>query len=171
MRPVLVLMLGVPGAGKSTLGQALADALHAAYVSLDEIKEARYAAGLDRDDRFAMRLACEVMLAERCAAAPGPAVADLWVQPGRDDARACAWLNGQDRPVRQLICRVPADVALSRYRNRPRGGPHLRPDAETEERIRAAVTAIGPLGDWPWRDVDTSGAVDLADVALFCRTG
>lgn len=168
MQP-LVLLLGVPGAGKTSLGQELAPALSATLLSLDAIKEARFAAGLDRDDRFAMRLACEAELVSRAGAEPGPVVVDVWVEPGRDDDRITRWLDAQSRPVVQVICRVPADVAVARYLARPRSGPHLAADAATLERIRAAVEAIGPLGDWPTVEVDTTTSVALAPLRQTLR--
>jgi predicted kinase len=157
----LILVTGVPGAGKSTLARQLATSLDAALLSLDEIKESLYEAGAHLDDRMALRLAAEQELARRAAAEPRAVVVDIWVAPGRDEARTARWIGPLARPVVEVLCRVPAGVAVARYRSRRRAGPHLPPDADMLCRIETAAAAIAPQCLGPTVEVDTVGVVDV----------
>ena len=160
----VVLVTGVPGAGKSTLAAELAASLGAAVLSLDEIKESLFAEGDHKDDRSALRLAAEDVLARRIAADPGVVVVDIWVAPGRDEQRTAHWVGLLARPVVEVLCRVPAAVAVARYRCRRRGGPHLPADDDTVRRIEAAADAIIPLGLSTTIEVKTVGPVDVGRV-------
>lgn len=161
---LLVVVTGVPGAGKTTLGSALALALGARFLSLDAIKESLYA-GEERTQAPAeLRLNAERELGVQLAAADGPAVVDIWIAPDRDTERVTTLLQQQDRDVVELLCRVPADTAVARYVGRRRGWPHRAPDEPTLQRIREASDAIEPLGIGTCIEVDTSRPVDIDKV-------
>lgn len=165
----LVVVTGVPGSGKSTLAAGLAGRLGADLVSLDAIKEELYDAHAGVLDGFDLRLAAERDLARRLDLAGTTAVVDIWAQPGRDTERVVALLGSRGGPVVEVLCRVPADVAVARYVRRPRTGPHRPPDDETLQRIRDAVTVIAPLGVGPCVEVDTSVAVDIDGLVAAVR--
>jgi predicted kinase len=165
--PIVVVVTGVPGAGKSTLAQALAPALGAELLSLDALKESIFASGDHVDDRCALRFAAEAALRDRLLTATGSVVVDVWVAPDRDEWRIRPLLTVSARPVVELMCRVPAGIAVERYRLRTRSGPHRPADPETLERIRDAVAKIRPLELGRCIDVDTGGPVDLP--ALVAR--
>src|SRR5919106_6497389 len=85
--PAVVVVTGVPGSGKTTVGRLLAHALRAPFLSLDSIKERLFGVSDGRLDAFALRLAAETELGAEIAAVAGTAVVDIWIQPGRDTER------------------------------------------------------------------------------------
>ena len=160
----LVVVTGVPGAGKTTLGSAIAIALGVPFLSLDAIKESLYARGAGNRDAYQLRLAAEAELAVRLTAAEGTVVVDIWVAPERDTERITTLLQRQGKFIIELMCRVPAYVAVTRYVRRRRSGPHLPADEPTLERIQDAVDVLEPLGIGCCIEVDTSRPVNLDEV-------
>jgi predicted kinase len=159
---VVIVVTGVPGAGKTTLARALADLLRGKLLSLDEIKERLYDASAHQVLGNALRMAAERDLAEQLARCERTPVVDIWAQPGRDTDRvAQLLLTVERRSVIEVLCRVPADVAVDRYQARLRSGPHRPADEETLGRIRTAVSALAPLGVGRCLEVDTTKPVDL----------
>jgi RNase adaptor protein for sRNA GlmZ degradation len=136
--PTLIVVTGVPGAGKTTLGSAAATALDVPFLSLDSIKEL----GIQLD-------------------AVESAVVDIWIAPGRDTRRVGTLLRERRGGIIELLCRVPADVAVDRYASRRRSGPHRPPDESTLRRIREAVDTFEPMGIGACAAVDTTRPVDL----------
>ncbi|MGH3470850.1 MAG: AAA family ATPase [Nocardioidaceae bacterium] len=162
--PPVVVVTGVPGAGKTTLANAVAAELDALLLSLDAIKERMFAGGQAGPDRDALRRRAEAELAASVDAATGPVVVDIWVAPHRDTERVCRLLKPYANRVAELLCRVPADVAVERYRRRERGGPHLPADEATLQRVREAVDEIAPLSLGVCIEVDTSAPVELGTI-------
>lgn len=167
----LLVVTGVPGAGKTTLGSALAAAVGASFLSLDAIKESLYAGDAATQDPHGLRLAAERELVAQLAAAEGIVVVDLWIAPGRDTDRITRMLQQQDRDIVELLCRVPADLAVARYARRRRTGPHLPPDEPTLQRIRAASHALEPMGLGTCIELDTSRPVDIGGLLDRLRLG
>ncbi len=159
--PLLVVVTGVPGAGKTTLGSALAGALRAPFLSLDAIKESLYGDGAENRDPHELRLAAEAELAVQLYAAERTVVVDIWVAPQRDTDRIATLLRRQSKNITELLCRVPADVAVARYVRRQRSGPHRPADEPTLQRIRAAVDHLEPMGIGDCLEIDTSRPVNL----------
>ena len=162
-------MTGVPGSGKTTLGRALAGALGATFVSLDTVKEELWPTSTWADG-WALRRAAEAEVLARAQAADGDVVIDIWVAPGRDDARVSALFVDWPVPVVQVACVVTADLAVGRYVARDRSlGPHGPTDERLLQRIRDAVPLMGPLGPGPYLAVDTSAPVDVPALVTTLR--
>lgn len=160
-RAVLLAVTGVPGAGKTTLGSAIAGALGVPFLSLDAIKESLYAERAEQTvDLHALRLAAERELSVQLAAIAGSVVVDLWIAPERDTDRITTLFQQDRRGVVELLLRVPSDVAVARYVRRHRGGPHLPADEQTLWRIREASAVFSPMGIGTCIEVDTSQPVD-----------
>jgi predicted kinase len=164
----LVVVTGVPGSGKSTLGSALADALGWPFVSLDEIKE-ELAADAAQTPRDWLRYDAEDEVVRRLDAFGGEAVLDIWIAPRRDLERITALLAPWWEGLVEVRCQVPAQVAVERYVARERAWPHLPADDETLQRIREAVERPEPLGADRTVVVDTTRRVSVSALARTIR--
>lgn len=164
----LVVVTGVPGAGKSTLAAALAERLGTFPISLDAIKE-ELAADAPDTPRDWLRWDAEHEVVRRLEAVGGEAVLDIWVAPRRDVERVRELLRPWWGRLVEVRCQVPAEIAVERYAARDRGLPHLPPDPETLDRIREAALHPQQLGAPRTVVVDTSRPVALGDVVSAVR--
>jgi adenylate kinase family enzyme len=164
----LVVVTGVPGAGKSTLAAALAERLGTFPVSLDAIKE-ELAADAPDTPRDWLRWDAEQEVVRRLEAAEGEAVLDIWVAPRRDVERIAALLRPWWDRLVEVRCQVPADVAVARYLERERDWPHLPADEAVLDRIRDAAERPQTLGAPRTIVVDTSRPVALGDLVSAVR--
>ena len=164
----LIVVTGVPGAGKTGLASALAERLGCAMVSLDQIKE-ELAVEAEDTPREWLRHDAEAELVSRLRAFAGEAVVDIWIAPRRDTARIVDLLEPWWDRLVEVRCQVPAAVAIERYVARERSWPHLPPDEATLARIRDAAERPEALGAPRTVVVDTSRPVDIGDVVTAVR--
>jgi predicted kinase len=167
-RRPLVVVTGVPGAGKSGLSTALAERLGCALVSLDEIKEELAVQAEDTPLEW-LRYDAEAELVRRLEAFDGEAVVDIWIAPRRDTARIVDLLKPWWDRLVEVRCQVPAAVAVERYVARERTWPHLPADADTLARIRDAADHPEALGAPRTVVVDTTRPVEIGDVVTALR--
>jgi predicted kinase len=164
----LVVVTGVPGAGKTGLATALAERLGTALVSLDEIKE-ELAVDAEDTPREWLRYDAEAELVRRLEAFSGEAVVDIWIAPRRDTERIRDLLKPWWDRVVEVRCQVPAAVAVARYVARERGWPHLPADEATLARITDAADHPEALGAPRTVLVDTTRPVEIGDVVTVVR--
>ena len=164
----LIVVTGVPGAGKTSLATALAERLGVPLVSLDEIKEELALEGEDTP-RDWLRYDGEAELVRRLEAFSGEAVVDIWIAPRRDTERVTELLKPWWDGMVEVRCQVPAVVAVERYVARPRSWPHLPPDDATLARIRDAAEHPEALGAPRTVVVDTTRPVEIGDVVTAVR--
>jgi predicted kinase len=150
---------GLPGSGKSTLGPRLANALGAAFVSKDRVKDALAEAVVTDVPRLgAVAMDTAYALA---AQLDGMVVLDSWWFRPRDleHGRRGLERSGATASV-EIWCAVPPSVARSRALARSR--PAYYQDAErlADDWPRWAAEAE-PLALGPVLRVDTTQAVDL----------
>jgi predicted kinase len=153
----IVLMSGLPAAGKSTLARALAARLEFALVSKDAVLSTLHGAlgspanQLDRIGPAAW--AVFWVQARQCPRV----VLDSNIRPGSVEQRA--QLLALDGRIVEVACRCPPAVAQERYAHRAAAGPPGQRFTElTAERI---AEYAGPIGLGALVDVDTSGPVDV----------
>ena len=78
-----------------------------------------------------------------------------------DEVRALVCGIPVDIDLLEVVCRVPAEVALERYAGRVRHAAHLPADEGTIRRIQGAAPHVAPLGLGPAYDLDPTGAIDV----------
>ncbi|MDQ2849007.1 MAG: ATP-binding protein [Actinomycetota bacterium] len=162
---MLVAIGGLPGSGKSTLGQALAGRLGAALLDLDTLTNPLLAllagttgAGGDLDHpslRGAVRDARYRCLADTAAQLVSAGCSAIAVAPFTAElAEAVAWQQfsgpGLDQATRRVLICVHVDPAVARQRRGNRGLPR---DQSLRQRAAAVPTPAGvPRTPHIWAD-------------------
>ena len=170
MDELLVMVNGLPGAGKSTLGRSLARELDAWFLSKDAVKEALAscvdgAGALDALGGIAMDTVWAL-----AQAIPGDVVIDSWWFAPRDSSFVRAGLDrvGAVRAV-EVWCDVPAEVARARYASRTRADLYRDEEHLAADWGRWAAGAE-PLGLTATVVVETNGPVDCVRLASRIRS-
>ncbi|SEF17618.1 AAA family ATPase [Jiangella alba] len=168
MADYLVLVNGLPGAGKTTLATQLAPALTAPLLSKDAIKEALAdvvgAAPASALGPVAMEAAWSI-----AAALPGLVVVESWWFRPRDLGYVRTGLGRcAANAMVEVWCDVPPDIARRRYAARRRHPVH-----DDQQRLEHAwdewAARAEPLGVGPTVRVDTTGRVDVEEVARLVQ--
>ncbi|AHH18813.1 hypothetical protein NONO_c40290 [Nocardia nova SH22a] len=157
-----MLVNGLPGSGKSTLGRSLARTLNAEFLSKDTVKEALAACLGDATDLDALGgIAMDTVWA-LAQAIPGPVVIDSWWFKPRDlhFARTGIGNTGASRAV-EIWCDVPADTAKARYANRNRPALY-RDEKRLVEDWDLWAAQAAPLELTATLVVDTTNPVDYS---------
>lgn len=166
MDKLLVLINGLPGSGKSTLGRSLAETLNSQFLSKDAVKEV-LAAYVDNGEIAAELggVAMDTVWA-LARALPKSVVIDSWWFKPRDLQYAAAGIERvqADRVV-EVWCRVPADTAKARYMARRRSDLY-RDRQRLADHWEAWAERAEPLGLVPIVFVDTTRPVDCAELAV-----
>jgi predicted kinase len=162
-----VIVAGLPGSGKTTLARALASEMRLALISKDTIKEALFDVLGSGDLEWSQslgRASHKVMYALAKGFPAAILESHFWVGVSEDDLRALG------RPLIQVYCQCPTQVAFDRYRKRalsPERHSGHQPEHQSDEVTRRWREAGSqPLGlDCPLVEVDTTCPVDIAEVA------
>ncbi len=170
---LVVLVNGLSGAGKSTLARALSRELRLPLLSKDVIKEtlADHLGGdFLRDSAAASRLgaaASETMWSLLADAPAGAVLENAWI--GVAELAAAGLARAGVGRTLEVWCEVPVEVARRRVVERsPRHPVHVG-EPHDDERWSYWARIAAPLGLGPVHRVDTTGPVDVAALAAWCR--
>lgn len=174
---MVVLVNGLPAAGKSTLAPPLASALELPLLSKDVIKETHAdVLGSDPPPGLTQRewnrrlgtAASQTMWALLGTSAPGAVLENSWRADVRELVEAGLCRAGVDH-VAEVWCEAPLDVLRSRFARRWASSHAIHGVEPDEDEWAQMVQHAEPLGLGPVLRLDTSGHVDLGSVVEWCR--
>jgi predicted kinase len=176
-RGSFVIVTGLPGSGKTTLGRALAAELGLPFFDKDDILETLFdhVGVASPDDRGRLSRASDAVMESLADASTGAVLTSHW---RREELSAVsgtptAWLRDQPAgTVVEVYCDCPPALAAQRFVERTRHPGHVDGD-RTAEDLRAQFEPLAALGPWQLGAlvrVDTTRPVDAAALAHVVRS-
>ena len=127
VRPLLIVVSGAPGAGKTTLGRRIARELHLPIVTKDDIKESLFESLGWRDRAWSRQLGLASLellyyFAEAQLAAGRSFIMESNFRPELANERFLQMKSRHDFVPLQILCRADRNVLLERCRERDASG-------------------------------------------------
>ena len=175
MRKLFVVISGLPGSGKTTLGRRLAPILNLPLIDKDDILNRLFESKGVGNAAWRRTLSREsdVILQHEATSSSGAILVSFWRLPGMpsDSGTPTDWLDAPSHQVVNVNCGCELEVAVSRFLQRRRHPGHLDSESSSVE-VSASLrmlTQLQPLDIGPRIDVDTSQEPNLPDVVRAIR--
>ena len=158
----VVVVTGLPGAGKTTLARSLALALRLPLIAKDTIKEALGDAlgPVDGEGSRDLGGASYEVLFALAADVPGVVI----IESNFSERAAPSILSLAAAAPVQVYCTCPVDLAAERYNHRDRHDVHHTPQVTHDRLLEIGPTSPLPLGGDTFH-VDTSQPVSVSALA------
>lgn len=175
MRKPFVVISGLPGSGKTTLGRRLAPALNLPLIDKDDILNRLFESKGVGNAAWRRTLSREsdVTLQQEATNSDGAILASLWRVPGMpsDSGTPTDWLDAPAHRVVNVHCACELEVAAGRFLQRRRHPGHLDGESSSAEVLLSLqkLTQLPLLNIGPRIDVDTSHEPHLTDLVRAIR--
>jgi shikimate kinase len=170
-----VILSGLPGSGKTTIGRELAPALDLPLIDKDDILDRLFEAkGIgDAPWRHLLSREADDVLRREVLHTGGAVVVSFWHLPGMpaDSGTPTAWLQALPAPLLNVHCVCAPEVAARRFLRRRRHAGHLddrQSFADVLESLHQ-LDRLAPLDLQRRIDIDTSLAVPLDEALRAVR--
>lgn len=164
-----LVLSGLPGSGKTSLGRSLARALGLPLLDKDEILDGLFdslGAG-DAEWRNRLSRAADEVLRRLALESNGAVLVSFWKHPQSTSASGTptSWLHDLPGPVVEVYCACHPETAARRFLARQRHAGHLDHLKRPEEVLESfRQQNLGHLGVGAMVRVDTSVAVNVETV-------
>lgn len=165
-----IVMSGLPGSGKTTVGRRLAQDLGLPMLDKDDILEALFD-GLgvgDAEWRNRLSRTADEVLRRLADQTSGAVLTSFWRHPRvtGESGTPTDWLSSLSGKVVEVYCVCPPEIAAERFAARKRHDGHLDRNKRSDDVLTNFVelAARGPLGLGPLVRVDTGHAIDFDDL-------
>jgi len=166
-----VVVSGLPGSGKTTIGRHLAALLHLPLIDKDDVLDHLYETrGIgDADWRRTLSRHADMILQHDATASNGAVVVSFWRVPGMadDSGTPTDWLPALSDALVHLHCICDPEIAVVRFNGRTRHPGHLD-GSRLREELAASIRALAslPAPSIGQRiDVDTTVMPDVGTLA------
>jgi adenylate kinase family enzyme len=169
---MFVVMSGLPGSGKSTLGRQLGAALGLDVLDKDDFLEAHFADydEIDSTLRSTLSRLADAALQERALSVSSAVLVSFWrrEQVSITAGTPTEWLAGLPNVV-EVFCDCSPDVAEARFRSRIRHDVHRDADRTDLVAQFEALSRHGPLEIGRLVVANTEADIDIAELARHVR--
>jgi N-acetylglutamate synthase-like GNAT family acetyltransferase/gluconate kinase len=167
LEPRFVVVSGLPGSGKSTMGRQLADALGLKLLDKDTILERLFELKGVRDLAWRRELSREsdVILRNEAIASNGAVLVSHWHLPGMPahSGTPTEWLSELSEKIINVHCTCSPEIAAERFVQRKRHAGHCDSERSYSEILESiqALSGIDRLNIGQTVEVETSHAPNL----------
>jgi len=161
-----VIISGIPGCGKTTVGRDLANHLGIPYLGKDRILESLFD-GIESPDEETRRRLSRVADQEfesKSLNCPMAVLDSFWRHPSVDTSSGTAsnWLLDPGIHSVEVFCSCPPELAATRFLERTRHGGHVDSRWNHASLVAQSRELMGrlPLGVGTLIEVDTTDSVD-----------
>jgi AAA domain len=172
---MFIVVSGIPGSGKTTVGQKIAAKLILSYYDKDEILEGLFESLGTGDATWRKKLsrASDEILIRLATHSAGAVVTSFWRNQKTfpDSGTPVDWLWGLSEKVLEIYCFCEPELAATRFKNRKRHQGHLDENKQFDDLLVNfhTLSEAGPLGLGEVIVVNTGNDYDLDSIVNTIR--